>query len=133
MFGDTLMPAVRKPTNVLKLTGAYEQSPSRKHDRDYEPEGAEFPKRPPKNFSSDEKAMWEELVESVPPGVLQFQDKYIVEKLAVSFNQFRKHKAHTKPNIMAEIRHCLGQLGMTPADRSRIISSRKKNGNKFED
>ena len=127
------MPALRKPTAVLHLTGAYEQNPKRKPLRDYEPEGAEFPKNPPKTFSKDEKAMWEELVESVPPGVLQYQDKYVMEKLAVAFTLFRKHKMHVKPVVLNTIRHALGTLGMTPADRSRIISSRKKNGNKFED
>jgi hypothetical protein len=73
---------------------------------------------PPKRLDAELKAIWFEIVEMVPDGVLAKSDRLAIE---ITCRLVRK-VFHDSINgaELSTLNSLLARLGMTPADRSRI-------------
>lgn len=123
------MPRPRTPTNVLDLRGSFNKHPERKRKGEPVPEGnlGECPSR----LEGLEREAWSELVEQVPAGVLTSADRWSAELTCKLMAKIWKGE-----NTGADMGHLiklLSQLGMTPADRSKISLEPKKPANEFEE
>lgn len=129
------MPAHRKPTNVLKLTGALAKDPGRFKDRAEEPAPDQpFPVEAPAHLTAAARKCWLELVASLPPGVAFDSDKQAMEQLANLLAFCRKYKWQVDMKVHAQFLRLLGVFGMTPADRSRIrVAPKSKEDGKTPD
>src|SRR3712207_7798672 len=67
------MPAHRKPTELLQLSGAFEKNPARR--RPVGPKSDKPIGDPPTYFAPDEAACWREFVADAPAGVLTGGDQ----------------------------------------------------------
>ncbi len=71
------MPAYRKPTELLALSGAFEKTPQRR--RPIGPKSDKPIGEPPGYLAPDEAAAWREFVRDAPAGVLTGGDRWILE------------------------------------------------------
>jgi len=114
----------RTPTKILDLKGSYKTHPERKQERAAEPKPRADRVTPPKYLSKDHKACWREIIKQAPPGVYTNMDRQALEVTCVLLDKFRKgYTLMAEPMSAAELgllTRMLSQLGMTPADRSRI-------------
>ena len=125
------MPKPRTPSAVLEARGAFDKDPARRRD-DFE--AGEFDPAPPKYFSAKQKAVWVEIVNSLPASVLQATDRMAVELAARLIAQFRAQPdSEVTSAQVAQIRTALAVLGMTPADRSRVSIKKQAPSNPFAD
>lgn len=114
----------RKPTALLELTGAFRKDPQRWRGAAPQPTGPLG--APPDRLEPAEKKCWLELEALVPPGILFNSDRWHVEITACLLAKMRDPRGGLggKHGLRAgEVRllnKCLTQMGMTPADRSRI-------------
>jgi|SRR5579859_87678 len=109
----------RKPTEVLKLTGAFRKDPQRRAARSSEPSGGSPVGEPPEYFGDDLIDLWRELVGISPAGVLTQADRWTVE-VACRMMRMLRSGIFGAAEVNTLIR-CLSQMGMTPADRSKIV------------
>lgn len=115
----------RKPTNVLKMSGAFKVNPGRYKDRENEPEPDPELGDAPESLSDEEKAQWERFKRNGAPGVLTKQDRQYVEtacRLAVAC------MGETKPTaaLWGLYLRSLSGLGFSPSDRSRVSVKKRK-------
>jgi hypothetical protein len=130
----------KTPSNVLQLNGAYKKNPNRKPDEGTEPELKAGVGEPPEYLDADAKALWHEIVSLACHGVLGDSDRLIVELAATLMAEFRRggRDETGKPLFsdarLSRLQAALGQLGMTPADRSKVkIPQKAKPANAFSD
>ncbi len=124
----------RTPTNILKLKGAHKKNPARFIDRENEPVNTKPLRDPPEHLKLDEQEAYKEIVLLTIPGVLGEADSLAVEEAARLLVICRGQR--NDPPMAAERRllFCyFGQLGMLPADRSKISVPQPKKKNKFDD
>src|SRR4051812_5446681 len=69
----------RLPTELLERSGAFDHDPQRREARSDEPLPSGPLGDPPEYFSAAQKAIWHELAEQVPEGVLTIADRILVE------------------------------------------------------
>ena len=108
------MPAYRKPTGLLALSGAFEKNPQRrpvgpKSDR---PIGG-----PPACLVPDEAACWREFVANAPAGVLTSGDRWALERLCCLMARSRREGL--TGGELGHLRALLGEMGASPASRGR--------------
>ena len=113
------MPRPRKPTAHLKIIGAFDRTRSRAREDDIET-GA-FPDEPPAHLGEEIKTTWCELVAVCPLGVLQRSDQFLVEIAASLLAEHRKDPHAMIATRIVQLRVCLGQLGLSPTDRSKLV------------
>ena len=133
----------RKPTNVLLLSGAKKNHPERLKEREGEPVNKNPIGSPVKFLTKHEKAAWREIVKLSIDGVLGEADRLAVEhasRLLVKCRGLETYEDDGKEiKIWASVQEqtlflrYLSQLGMTPADRSKINIPGKKEKNPFDD
>ena len=119
----------RTPSNILKLTGAYKKNPQRK--RGEEPEGATFKKTAPTKMEPALKKIWRELIRDIAPGVLQQGDRILLEQTTILIGRMRENSDEFTASQHQTLISCLARLGMTPADRSKVVVP-KVTRNKFD-
>ena len=85
---------------------------------------------PPKSLSSKQKALWAELVEAAPPGVLKQADRFLVE-LAVRLLEQTRTGTEVAPGIATQLRLALAAMGMDPTSRCRLTVSDSAPANPF--
>lgn len=120
----------RKPTNVLELSGAFRKNPQRRR----EDPAVELGLGPaPDYFDAGERAVWAEIEESAPEGVLARSDRLCVEMLVPLVLQLRRREA-MKAAERQFMLSTLTRLGCTPADRSRVAqpAEREETGDLFD-
>ena len=117
------MAAPRVPTNVLDARGTFKKHRDRERARAGEPTALRALGPAPGHLSEAEKAGWVELVGSAPAGVLWAPDRVILEVLAELVAEKRELGRGFQPAKLAHLRACLGLLGLTPADRSRVTAA----------
>lgn len=123
------MPRPRKPTAVLEAKGAFKKDPQRR--RDGEPVVDTPLGNPPAHMTELETACWFEIAELAPRGVLTSADRVTVEALAHLLAEFRTKKADFSASAHARMYAYLGQLGMMPAERSKLSIEKPKDVNPF--
>jgi len=96
---------------------------------------------PPGHFSADARAIWKQVVDILPPGVLQRADGFVVETLVDAIVLYRRARATIERDgemidtVKGPIRHpaavslqqhrqaiagCCNSLGMSPQGRAKI-------------
>lgn len=117
------MPAHRKPSNVLALSGSWRKDPQRRRVDPITtgPIGA-----PPKQSPLDFPAAWRYLVKCAPKGVLADRDRVWLEIAAHLLVQFRANPADMHPAKLSRLTACLSALGLSPADASKVAAAPAK-------
>jgi hypothetical protein len=110
------MPAHRKPTEVLELSGAFQHNPARR--RPVGPKSSEPVGPPPVHLAADEAECWYEFTRDAPAGVLTGGDRFALEVLCRLVAKSRRQWLSGAE--WANLRAFLGELGASPAARSRV-------------
>ena len=121
----------RKPTADLELSGAFTKDPKRRESRRNEPPPNGPIGEAPNYFDDNQRDLWNEVVELVPPAVLAKSDRIVVELIARLLQKLREGMIKgAELNILVT---CLSRLGLTPADRSRVSAKPETDENGEED
>ena len=113
-----MMPRPRKPTALLEATGAFLHDPQRREARAKEPTPDPNFGNVPRNLTAAQKKLWAELTDMVAPDVLTKADRWLVRLTVLMAEKVFDGTATSGQT--ACFQRCLSQLGMTPADRSKI-------------
>jgi len=124
------MGRTREPTKVHELKGSYKKNPQRKPQGEPEPKEGIGPA--PEHLDEYEKQVWDELVDSVCPGVLGDSDRIAVERAVKLLVLSRRDPENFKPSHEGQLRGYLASFGMTPSDRAKVQVSDGGNKNPFE-
>src|SRR5258708_993405 len=108
----------RKPTAVLALSGSSSKHPERLAARVNEPKPDPMFGEAPACLSDGQKTLWAEVVAQIPPYVVTKSDRVLVEVVVRMLEKMREGTARSSD--YATLTRGLSQLGMTPADRSKI-------------
>ena len=115
----------RKPTNLLKFSGAFRKNPKREREREGEP----IPTGPlgeaPAHFSPQQVAVWQELESQAAPGVLTISDRGAFELLASLVCAYRIKSqlvgaSFSDTKLAGMISQLYQQFGMTASSRARV-------------
>jgi hypothetical protein len=109
------MPAPRLPKMKADVSGASIKNPKRHADRKAPATGAIGPA--PAWMGSDQAAMWATFVSEVP--WLDASHRSVLE-IAVTIRARLASGAEVGVQALNLLRQCLGQLGATPADASKV-------------
>lgn len=113
------MPRPRKPTQLHIIEGTLNST--RHRGRHGEPQVTSPLGDAPTDWPAPEKAIWHEVVDAVPAGILGKADRLIVELTCRLL--IKSRTGECTPALASQLRYCLASLGMTPADRSRVATS----------
>lgn len=116
------MPRARKPTALHRLSGAIDHDPQRFRDRVNEPVENRALGDPPLWLNAKQRACWGEIERISAPGVLCHGDRLAVEMTAVLLAAFRGLGPSFPDAKFRRLEALLGQLGLTPAARSKVAA-----------
>lgn len=108
----------RKPTNVLKFTGAFDKNPQRAAARAKEPKANGEIGAPPAELDKEALIAWNRIVDECPRGVLAKRDRIVVQAAAVLTGRMIRGENDAK--LLSQLRIFLSELGMTPAAASKV-------------
>jgi phage terminase small subunit len=97
----------------MELNGAWDKNPKRRRDSVTCSEGIG---EPPAHMSEGAQVVWSEITRHAH--WLTAADRQVLEYLCVMYDEFRR--GELKTGAYGHLRGALGQLGLTPADRSKI-------------
>ena len=120
------------PSKIISMTGGDRAHPERVNKN--EPAPVEKIGNAPRHLSEVQKAIWREIIEQVPMGVITKMDRMALELVCVLMDRFRKAAEpltadmlsgdlavpKMQGNELSTLMKGLQTLGMTPADRSRV-------------
>ena len=112
------MPAYRKPTELLALSGAFEKNPQRR--RPVGPKSDRPIGEPPDHLAPDEAAAWREFCRDAPAGVLTSADRVALELLARLIAKARRPGGLSGAEL-GHLRGFLSEMGASPASRSKVL------------
>lgn len=115
----------RKPTALLEASGAYKKDPQRRADREGEVEDVEDLGARPPGLPVAVAVVWDELVADCHKGVLTRADRQSLEIAARLMAEFRQRGADMEAGKIGRLQAALGELGMSPASRSKVKVARK--------
>lgn len=116
----------RKPTAMKALQGT--ERPCRKNP--FEPTPLSELPPPPVKLTREEKKAWKTLAGCVAPGVATNSDLPLFTMASKLFARMMEDTI--SDSQYATLLRCLSQLGMTPADRSRIVAIKtEEKGGRF--
>lgn len=115
------MPTPRKPTETLKLTGAYANNPGKlAAQRPAEPVGYQELPDPPAHLPARDAAVWREVSETMHKRVTAGADVHAFEILIRLITIMRYEFATMTAAQIAQMRGYLNDFGMTPSSRSKV-------------
>lgn len=114
------MPRPRKPTQLHALQGTLRAT---HRDRAGEPIITDPLGPAPADWPTALQAIWAELAEAIPTGVATRADRLIVEVACRLIREIRDPVRPVSPAMAAQVRACLSSFGLTPADRSRVVTA----------
>ncbi len=120
------MPRHRTPLPMAEASGAIEHNPKRFADRLNAPTVDDPIGEPPNHFDDISRDLWREIVAMPAPGVLTSQDRVLVEVAVRLLRKLRRGQREDGAITGVEVGHlraCLGSMGCTPADRSKVTPS----------
>jgi hypothetical protein len=119
----------RKPkaTHLKVITG----NPGKRALNHDEPEAAGDIGGPPTDWTPEQKLLWWEVVNAAPKGVLTGSDRVLVELAVRNLANLRAAGPEMTAAQSAEMRRCLGEMGMTPSERARLTVQKPASGNPF--
>ena len=115
----------RLPTALHEVKETYWVNPGRRPKAEPKHEGPLG--APPPDLDEVALRAWTEIVERAAPGVLTRSDWHAVELTARLLADLRRSR-EVRPAVAARLEACLGRLGMTPADRSRVSAAEPEKG-----
>ena len=119
------------PSAVLEASGAFDRNPARKRkDLVSEKELGNAPK----HLTAEEKDVWKELSNQLPPGLATSADRFVFEIACKLMNKFRT--VGTNSSETAQLLNALAKLGASPSDRSKCsvpVDKAKEEGNPFKE
>lgn len=115
------------PTHLKVVTG----NPGKRALNRSEPIPAGPLGSPPDGWTGEQKALWWEVVNAAPAGVLTGSDRFLVELAVRNLGAIRGSGEAMTAAQSAEMRRCLGEMGMTPGERARLSAPGEKTGNPF--
>ena len=121
----------RKPTALKVLNGSAKRNPGRINQD--EPATAPLRReklRTPPNMSKAEQTKFLQIVHELPAGVLAECDIDIVQMTARLTVRMETDFDSMTASLMAQLRSCWQQLGMTPSSRSSIRVPQEKDKEK---
>lgn len=113
--------AIRVPTKLLELRGAYKHQAGRREDRANEPVVTAPVGDPPEDFTGAVLQAWNDINNWAPAGVLTIADRAAVES-AARLLAGERDGTNTCP-MGCRLDKLLGKFGMTPSDRSKVSVS----------
>jgi len=120
-----------KPTALKLLAG----NPGKRALNDREPDPGALDLTPPAELSAEAVTQWNRLAPMLAQcGVLKKSDRDVLSHYCVAYVAFYEGVRAGKVNVglLGQMRQMLGEMGMTPATRSRIIAD-KPQGDAKED
>lgn len=124
------MPRHKQPRELAELKGATRHDPQRYR---LESPKSEHPiGDAPDWLSAEAQAVWFELQTYALPGVLTGADRMVMAALAELQAEFRKSPSEMPAARIGQMIGLLGRLGMSPADRQKLGSPKKPEGNEFD-
>ena len=124
------MAAHRKPTSMLSLVGAFDKNPQR---RRVDPPSHALIGSAPRQTEITFAQAWKYIAKCCPDGVLADRDRVYLEIAASLFVEFRGAPAKFHPAKLARLTAMLSNLGMSPADASRVSVARTPIRGDFDD
>lgn len=122
----------RKPTSLLAITGGYDNNPGRLNaSRGDEPIEQRALGDAPGHLEAPQRAAWAEIERIAPPGVLTHADRLVVELTAVLWARFRRAGEVMPLPEFTRLQSLLGELGLTPAARSKVKAVASKPAGRF--
>ena len=115
----------KKPAIIRALQGTLQ--PCRTNTNEPVPVG--LLGQPPPHLLPAEKEAWLQISETIAPGVATSADMLLVEIVAVTMARFRDGTI-TGAQMSALMRG-LSQMGMSPADRSKIVVAKEDKNERF--
>ncbi len=113
----------RKPTQLMIIQGVNKNHPERINEREKtEPKCDQPLQKPPAYLKAGELKLWNELAGLIVPGVLTAMDSFVFEITVRLMWKFRKDKITA--GELGQLTRNLANMGLTPADRSKVVSSR---------
>lgn len=106
----------RTPSNILELRGSFDKDPQRRRE---DPKVDIGLGEAPPYFDDEERAIWEEIADSAPQGVLAKSDRLCIEMLVPLVLQLRQ-RGPMKAAERSFMLSTLTRIGCTPADRSKV-------------
>lgn len=113
----------RKPSNILKASGAFTKNPSRGRARADEPEVRGELGEPPERMTEAQREYWNELKGYMHLGVCAENDRPAFTTLVFMYEAL--WKSDCEVSVMVAFLKALAYFGMTPADRSRVKVTNK--------
>lgn len=121
------MPRPRTPLPIAEATGAIQKNKKRFAGRDNVPQPTGPIGEPPNHFDDVDRDLWREVVGLPAPGILTSADRILVEVTVKLLRRLRgikrqeEYRAEPLTGVeMGHLRACLGSMGCTPADRTRV-------------
>src|ERR1017187_10224466 len=126
----------RKPTAELERKGAFKHDPQRRTARANEPIPTGELGDPPYHLRIAEKRVWSELAALAPPGVMKNSDRLLLEitcGLMAKLRDRNPMRGGLKAAELSLLIQCLGRMGLTPSDRSKIGIPEQPPANPFSE
>jgi hypothetical protein len=116
------------PSYLLENRGAYKKNPNRKRN---DPVDDRALGDPPEHLNKSERAAWLELAGNALPDTLGRADRTTLELTVSLLLKLRSGAAMASELSLLATQ--LAKLGMSPADRSRVVAIPKPKTNDFVD
>ena len=113
-----------KPTALHEASGSYVKNPQRKKKGEPQPRAGIGPARP--EPSRDYADVWDELVDSICPGVLGNSDRIWLEITTRLLCEYRQDPTGMSSAKINQLQKGLSHLGMSPVDRTRITAQEQE-------
>lgn len=104
----------RLPASVLEAKGAFTKDPQRKR---IDPVSSGELGEAPSYFSDEQRTIWNELKETLPPGLAKSADRMMAEISVRLMHKFRT--SGLTASELSQLINALGRLGLSPADRTK--------------
>lgn len=124
------MGKIAQPREVALLKGA-----DRKHPERYK---GKVPKAPtplgnaPDHLSPAAQEVWFEIDTYGLPGVMTSADRFLLEVTCVLISEFRGDTDKFQVGKYGQLISCLGRLGLSPADRQKLATTKPDEENPFD-
>lgn len=110
----------RLPTAVHNLKGTEQKHPDRMRERSNEPQPSEGIGPCPENLQELQPA-WDYIVSCCAAGVLTGMDRIVLSQAAALLTLFWQNPLEFDAKLHARLHALIGTMGMTPADRSKVV------------
>jgi len=124
------MPRPPKPTPLLEIGGTYRKD---RHGKRNEPTPKAGIGPYPSNLPVAPADIWDELVNTIVPGVLGDTDRAYLSIICELLSQFRRDPEGISGAKLSQLTMMLGKLGMNPVDRMKIQAPKQEEKENPED